>query len=80
MFVEEGKCLKEMLLTSITSAPPTSTALVFRDHETDLKKVIPYGELLSLSSSLEAELKEKGVNSREVLCIHLDQDSPDKTD
>ena len=80
MNVEEGNCLKELLLASITSAPPPSTALVFRDPESDLERVIPYGELLGLSSALEAELKEKGVNSREVLCIHLDQDTPEILD
>ena len=74
---EEKKGLKGLLLASITSAPPSSTALVFRDQECDLERIIPYGDLLRLSSVLEAELKEKGVKCRDVLCIHLNQDTPE---
>ena len=81
MLVEEvrqgkEKRLKDLVMVSLTSAPPHSTALVFRDQKSEIE-AISYGKLLSASCALEEELRAIGVDDKEVLCIHLDQDSPE---
>ena len=62
MLVEEvrqgkEKRLKDLVMVSLTSAPPHSTALVFRDQKSEIE-AISYGKLLSASCALEAELRK----------------------
>ena len=72
---EERGCLKDLLFDSIASVSPSSTALVFRDYE--VEKKVSYEVLLNKSCELEAELRMNGVSEREVLCIQVDQDTPE---